>query len=304
MTFKLISLPILVFGLLASPLSAQQSAKSKSKDRFREKTEVGALRVYSATAINTEGAENCPAYFQKGIVYLPGLVMQMPFQYSMLDANGLLTPPFRFDVKASFPLSLHAASFSRDGQTAFFTCAVLPQSANDFSGTKYRIYTAQRAAKGWTELVELPFNSPDFSCLHASLSGDGNTLYFASDRPGGYGGMDIWKTIRAADGSWSEPVNLGNAVNTDKNEDFPFISIENVLYFSSNGRPTARGGYDIFSYDPSSPAPAVVSLGDPFNTSDDDFGFILSDDGKSGFFVSNRPGGMGATDIYSFSIAK
>lgn len=304
MTFKLISLPILVFGLLAFPLAAQQSSKSKSKDRFREKAEMGSLRVYSATAVNTEGAESCPAYFQKGIVYLPGLAMQMPLQYSMLDANGMLSAPFRFDVKVNFPLSLQAVSFSRDGQTAFFTCAVAPQSSTDLSGMKYRIFTAQRAAKGWTELVELPINGAGFSCLHASLSADGNTLYFASDRPGGYGGNDIWQTTRTADGAWGEPVNLGNTVNTDQNEDFPFISVENVLYFSSNGRPAARGGYDIFSYDPTSPAPAVVNLGEPFNTPDDDFGFILSDEGKSGFFVSNRPGGMGSTDIYSFSIAK
>ncbi|MCC7506915.1 MAG: PD40 domain-containing protein [Saprospiraceae bacterium] len=304
MTFKLICLPLLVLGLSLTPLAAQQSSKSKSKDRFREKTEIGNLRVYSANAINTEGSDNCPAFFQNGIVYTPGLVMQMPLQYSMLDVSGLPSAPFRFDVKVNFPLSLQAASFSRDGQTAFFTCAVMPQSATDFSGMKYRIYTAQRAAKGWAELVELPINGDGFSCLHASLSADGRTLYFASDRPGGYGGMDIWKAELGADGAWGEPVNLGNAVNTDKNEDFPFISLENVLYFSSNGRPAASGGYDIFSFDPTSSAPAVVNLGEPFNTRDDDFGFILSDDGAYGFFVSNRPGGMGMTDIYSFSIAK
>ncbi len=301
MTFRLILLPLCI-GLSAAPLSAQQSSKSKSKDRFREKTEPSHIEVKNVAALNTPGHEHSLAFFQNGIVYGPGADDQLPFQFSFLSPGGQFSAPTPFEIVADFPLLPDAVTFSHDNQTAFFTCLILQHSTTE-SETRYKIFSAVRAAKGWTELVELPLNGEGFSCRYPSLSADGRTLYFSSDRPGGQGGFDIWKCERGGDGqSWTDPVNLGPLVNTPQNEDYPFISAAGILYFSSTGHRHNQGGYDIFYCEISSPAPAVVSLNSPFNTPFDDFGFILNDDGQQGFFLSNRPGSVGLNDIYSFGL--
>ncbi|MCB0663916.1 MAG: OmpA family protein, partial [Saprospiraceae bacterium] len=138
---------------------------------------------------------------------------------------------------------------------------------------------------------------PDFQFLHPALSPDGKTLYFASNMPGGQGKMDIWKVERK-DGAWGTPENLGPGVNTAGNEGFPFVHESNVLFYSSNGRDTS-GHFDIFGYNLMGGA-ASFNLGAPFNSTGDDLGFILDSEGTKGFFASDREGGYGRDDIYSF----
>lgn len=302
MTFRLISLSLAILALTAAPMTAQQSSKSKSKDRFREKTEPSRIEVKNVSVLNGPGNEHSLAFFQNGIVYGSGNVDQTPFQFSFLSPGGQFSAPSKFEVSVQYPLSPQGVTFSRDGQTAFFTCAIAPKSAAE-TAVRTKIYSAARAAKGWSELVELPLNGDGFSCQNPNLSADGNTLYFASDRPGGHGGFDIWMCSRTAAGQpWSEPVNLGPLVNTAQNEDYPYLSAAGILYFSSTGHNHNMGGYDLFYCEISSPAPAVVALGSPFNTPFDDFGFILNDDGQQGFFLSNRPGSVGQNDIFSFGL--
>lgn len=301
MTFRLIFLPAVLLGLFIAPISAQQSSKSKSKDRFREKTETTHLEVNNVAVLNGPGNERSLAFFQNGIVYAPGNI-ETPFLFSFVSPDGQFSAPAKFEVSIKFPLSPEAVTFSHDGQTALFTCAIAPKSAME-SGIKYKIFTAARATKGWSELVELPLNGEGFSCRNPSLSADGRTLYFASDRPGGQGGFDIWKCERSTDGqSWNDPVNLGPTVNSPQNEDYPFIAASGILYFSSTGHTHNLGGYDMYYCEISAAAPAVVNLGSPFNTPFDDFGLILNDDGQQGFFVSNRPGSLGLNDIFSFGV--
>ncbi len=136
----------------------------------------------------------------------------------------------------------------------------------------------------------------------ASIAPEGNEIYFTSDRPGGYGGRDIYRIRQLPDGSWSLPLNLGPVVNTPHDEDAPFIHSDGVtLFFSSNGHNT-MGGYDVFRTtlldgdmngwsDPE-------NLGYPLNTVNDDIFFTLSADGTTGYFSSERPGGLGGQDIY------
>src|SRR5690606_9552556 len=139
-----------------------------------------------------------------------------------------------------------------------------------------------------------------FSTGHPNLSPDGKRLYFVSDRPGGYGGTDIYVEDVLPSGGFSEPKNLGRTVNTDAKEMFPYFT-ENALYFSSD-RAMGFGGLDVYSADHSQGMFSVaVNLGEPINGDRDDFSFIVDASGERGYFASNRKGGQGDDDIYAFS---
>jgi len=152
----------------------------------------------------------------------------------------------------------------------------------------------------WGKPVYLPFNQVGYSTGHGFLVKDGSRLYFASDRPGGMGGSDIWYVNRTESG-WSEPVNLGKDINTEGNEMFPFVDNDQKLYFASNGH-LGLGGLDLFVAVQSNKMYRVQNMGYPINSSKDDFGLYLSDDQCGGYFSSNREGGMGDDDIYRFKV--
>lgn len=162
----------------------------------------------------------------------------------------------------------------------------------------YRATAADGASFGGVE--QFLYNNSEVSIGHPTLSMDGQRLYFVSDMPGGFGGTDIY-VCRLQDGKWGEPENLGQTINSAYNESFPFIAADGVLYFSSNGHP-GLGGMDIFAAKPSGAKGfgAPMNLGAPVNSSRDDIAFIIDPTATRGFFSSNRPGGAGDDDIYSF----
>jgi len=195
---------------------------------------------------------------------------------------------------------------TKDGSTMYFTRnnVIDGKRYKDGTGTtRLKIFSASLINGQWGNIVELPFNSDDYSVAHPALSPDEKQLYFASDMPGTYGGSDIWKVQIVGDGTFSSPVNLGATINTEARETFPFITSQDVLYFSSDGHP-GLGGLDVFAtkiafdeYDQ-----PVVNLGREVNSKFDDFSFIFNDETKEGYFASNRiEGGMGDDDIYSFT---
>lgn len=148
----------------------------------------------------------------------------------------------------------------------------------------------------WGKQQNFQFNSKTYTTAHPALSADGNVLYFISDMPGGFGGMDVYYCLKT-DGYWGEPVNMGPMVNTVSNEVSPYI-FGNRLYFSTIGWP-GLGGLDVFyteivNNEASTPA---KNLGFPLNSSSDDFGLIYEPNGKNGYFSSNR---RGNDDIYRF----
>lgn len=149
-------------------------------------------------------------------------------------------------------------------------------------------------------------NVKEYSLGHAVLSTDEKTLYYASDMPGGMGGVDIWFSELQSDGSWGTPMNAGSIINTSGDEMFPAV-FGNSLYFSSNGL-VGMGGLDIFRADGSKGDFAKpINLGYPINSPSDDFAFVqLSEDqdGAKGYLSSNRTGGAGSDDIYSYSYRK
>jgi outer membrane protein OmpA-like peptidoglycan-associated protein len=162
------------------------------------------------------------------------------------------------------------------------------------------IYISNLKGKKWSKVKPFPYNNPSYSVAHPSVSADGQWLFFSSDMPGGQGGMDLYVCKKNGDG-WDQPKNLGAEVNTPGNEVFPYIRKDGTLYFSSDGH-LGFGGLDIFSATRSGDAYAdVKNLGGPLNSFTDDFGIVFSDDINKGYFSSDRTGGVGNDDIYSFA---
>lgn len=203
------------------------------------------------------------------------------------------------------------AVFTKDGQSVYYTSNNYfeKQYQKSVDGVnKLKIFKATKTAKGWGEIVDLSINSNEFSTAHPALNQDETRLYFASDRPGSTAGMggqllsDIWYVDINENGDLSEPVNA-RSINTAGNELFPFISDSGDLYFSSTGH-YGLGGLDIFvttlAAIDKEEREAVTNIGKPVNSPYDDFAFIINDASLMGYFSSNRPGGKGLDDIYSF----
>ena len=187
-------------------------------------------------------------------------------------------------------------TMSSDGKTAYFASESykdnITASKDKKANAKYSqvyLYSALKNGDSWGSISSLPFNDKSFSNSNPSLSKDGKTLYFSSNRPGSIGGTDIWKVMVNADGTFGEPQNLGVKVNTEGNETFPFIAENNkTLYFASSGRP-GFGGLDVFEIDLSNNSEAI-NLGNPVNTEKDDFAFTFNESKKIGFLSTNRNG--------------
>lgn len=156
----------------------------------------------------------------------------------------------------------------------------------------YDLYYSEFIDGEWTEPKSLGpnINRPDSWESQASLSSDGKVLFFASDRPGTYGGSDIWYSQRNSDGTWRKPVNLGPTINTPENERSPFLHTDSkTLYFSSSGH-DGMGGQDIFfsKLDEKNRWTAPTNIGYPINSENDEVDFFVSLDGKTGYFSSNN----------------
>jgi outer membrane protein OmpA-like peptidoglycan-associated protein len=177
--------------------------------------------------------------------------------------------------------------------------------AYDKKGTVHlKIYKATRIDNEWTDVEELPFNDKIYSTGHPTLSPDNKTLYFVSDREGGLGQTDIYAVSINEDGTYGEPENLGEMVNTEGREMFPFVAKDNTLYFSSDGF-LNLGLLDIFKSNKlKGERKEPENLGAPYNSGYDDFAFFIDSETEKGYFSSNRPDGKGGDDIYSFNITE
>ncbi|MBR5827974.1 MAG: OmpA family protein [Paludibacteraceae bacterium] len=194
-------------------------------------------------------------------------------------------------------LELGVCSFSADGKTMYFTYAK-PVHGQDVGA---KIYTSQRASGEWSEAQELVlFKDSSITVGHPSICPTGDTLYFVSDAPGGYGGKDIYMAINNG-GSWEEIINLGPTINTSDDEMFPYIRHDGRLYFSSKGHP-GLGGLDLFYAEKQDTTYNIFNMGVPFNSSNDDFGITFAGEEESGFFSSNRGQKRGYDLIYSFHL--
>ena len=196
--------------------------------------------------------------------------------------------------------------FTKDGNTVFFTRNNFFDGKRKYGSentTLLKIYKATFDGKKWTNITSLPFNSDDYQVAHPALSPDEKTLYFSSDMPGTLGRADLYKVAIIGDDAYGTPVNLGNKINTEGRETFPFISDNNELYFASDGHP-GLGGLDVFVTKLKGDTfSSIIDLGAPVNSPFDDFAFIINATNNQGYVSSNRPNGKGNDDIYKIKLA-
>jgi len=196
-------------------------------------------------------------------------------------------------------------SFSPDGNTMYFSRESFYEKVYERDpSTKYKIsvlhlYKSINQEGQWSEAEPLSVNGDNYSVKNPSVSADGSTLYFASDKADGYGNFDIYSAAIDENGSVGEATNLGQKLNTEGQEMFPFISADNTLYFSSNGH-LGLGGLDVFfAKIVDGKVGPVRNIGIPVNGNADDFAFSINEETEEGFVSSNREGGMGSDDIYA-----
>lgn len=227
---------------------------------------------------------------------------------SIVDGDGHLQEPERFQPNIDSKFNEATPVFTNDGKTIYFTRNNYNEgkkSKDKDKVTLLKLYKGTLDNHGkFVNIVELPFNSDQYSTAHPALSPDEKTLYFASDMPGTLGQSDLYKVEIKEDGSFGIPENLGPKINTEGKETFPFVSNDNELYFSSDGHP-GLGGMDVFvSRLENGIFGEIINVGTPINGPMDDFAFLIDTKTQIGFFSSNREGGLGYDDIYKFKETK
>lgn len=219
-----------------------------------------------------------------------------------MGSEGVLTTAERFGKSLNSRFHESTPAFSKDGQTVYFTRNnFLTKKGKDKDGAVLlKLYKATLNGDKWENITELPFNSDQYSVAHPAISADGKTLYFVSNMPGTIGQSDIFKVAINGD-TYGTPENLGNTINTEGRETFPFISPENELFFASDGHP-GLGGLDVFAskIEADGTYKNVQNVGEPLNSPNDDFAYLIDNKTHIGYVTSNRDGGQGNDDIYRF----
>ena len=225
------------------------------------------------------------------------------FMYSDRGGDGIFTcgeampPPFNMQDNEG------GATLTADNNTLFYTVCSYNRTR---SYLNCDLFVSERTGGEWGPIrsVGAKVNQPESWESQPSISADGRTLYFVSDRQGGFGGYDLYRSVRDSTGTWGDPVNLGGRINSAGNEKSPFLHPDGkTLYFSSDGH-MGLGGYDIFFArgDEEGNWGKPVNIGFPINSGDDELGFFVSTDGQQGFFASNKYNGKGGWDLYSFDL--
>lgn len=224
------------------------------------------------------------------------------FDLYLWDFDANTVTPF----EAPFNNEFHQGtpSFNKEKTVALFTeCGSNQKIAVDYC----RIMMSQKQGDTWSKAQEIDLGSSENNYLHPALSPDGRRLYFACDKDGGFGGYDLYVSSRVGEGAeatWSKPINMGNQINTQGNEVFPFLETEDTIYFASDGH-QGMGGLDIFKaaeYGERWQRPENLKA--PMNSGSDDFGFIIRptmNGGKTGFFTSRRFAEQKGDNILNFT---
>ncbi|SEO78409.1 Outer membrane protein OmpA [Flavobacterium sp. CF108] len=221
-----------------------------------------------------------------------------------INAADSITHYFAKELKTGMHES--NAIFTKDSKTIYFTrnnSKNGKKKKDDKKISNLQIFKAELVGGKWINITSLPFNSPNYSVEHPALSADEKVLYFASDMPGSIGSFDIY-SVNINKGAFDTPKNLGPEINTNKREQFPFVSADNKLYFSSDGH-LGYGSLDVFvSEINGNEYSKPINIGLPLNSNLDDFAFNIDSETKEGYFASNREGGKGGDDIYQFKETK
>ena len=220
------------------------------------------------------------------------------YEADLIDGKWSKAEPLGGKVNTN--LNEGAQNISQDGQWIIFTGCNYPEGQGSCD-----LYISYKTKQGWSEPENLgPMVNTDFWESSPSLSPDKRDIYFSSNQPGGYGGKDIWVTHRNANGKWGRPENLGDKINTSGDESCSFIYADNqTLYFNSNGH-MGYGQTDLFFSKKlnDSTWSEPENLGYPINTIDDEGSLIVSSDGKTAYYASDRSDSKGGLDLYSFQL--
>jgi outer membrane protein OmpA-like peptidoglycan-associated protein/tetratricopeptide (TPR) repeat protein len=267
-----------------------------------------AFEVSNLENINTKDADFCPLIFDDGIVFVSerGIDLVNENNYGMSNQPYLSIFFARKDKQyrkaKHFSNQLNSlyhdgpVSISSDGKSIYFTRVDKKEQGKSYTN-KLKIYSATLDGKKWKNVTPFIYNSSSYSVAHPWISESGKKLFFASDMPGGMGGMDLYVSTKEGE-EWGEPINLGKGVNTEENEVFPYFR-KSILFFSSEGH-SGYGGLDVYSVKEEDKWKNPENLKAPLNSPKDDFGIFYKDD-ENGYFSSNREGGKGSDDIYSFA---
>lgn len=257
-------------------------------------TKVGNKLIYASTKTENTFLNTKSAWDGLGFFSL--------FEIELNDENSAVRKPRKIRGRLKRKYHVTTPVYTKDGNTVYFTTTNL-SNKDDKNNQNLKIYRAVKKGNNWQKPKALQLNSDYYSSAHPALSPDETKLYFSSNRPGGFGASDLYVTSIAADGSLSEPVNLGPEINTAGKETFPFVSDSNELYFSSDGH-FGLGGLDVFYIKIKDQGyGSLLNVGAPINTYADDFAFGMDDTTKRGFVSSNRSKNEGSfvyDNIYSF----
>lgn len=216
-----------------------------------------------------------------------------------VDDKGQLVKVEPFPTPINTKKHESNATFSADGKTMYFNRSGEKQiKVGDEKVAMIKIYKADFVDGKWANVTMLPFSSDTYSVEHPFLTKDGKKLYFASDMPGTLGSFDIYVVDVTDDGTYSQPRNLGETINTNQREQFPFLTEDGALYFASDGH-QGNGNLDIFKSLKISETEfdKPLNLGSTINSEMDDFNFILDEKKDKGYFASNR---TGDDNLYTF----
>ncbi len=269
--------------------------------------------------MNSKSSDFAPSFFNGGLVFSSardtGITARRVHEWNksaflnlyqgQVGDDGKVANVQRFSRNLNAITHESSTAFSKDGKTLYFTRNNSENgrrfSRDDQGVSRLKIYKAEWVNGEWDNIVELPFNGEGFSTAHPALDEKNSKLYFASDRPGTYGASDLWVVDLLENGTYGAPKNLGPSINTEDRETFPFVTDDGILYFASDGHP-GLGGLDIYATEiDGNSDTGVVNLGEPINSDEDDFTFIIDTATKRGYFSSNRPEGVGGDDIYEFT---
>jgi peptidoglycan-associated lipoprotein len=266
------------------------------------------FQIKNLEKLNTAGAEFSPFVKDKDLIFAASRKATL-YKNNGMPMVGIYKVPLAKDYEQtggepqpySSSLFLEGVNeanvtFTKDERTVVFARGNTGKRKG--SSTDVDLYLCRYVNGDWTEPRLIPVSDSAAWDGSPAFSRDGRTLYFCSNRPGGVGGIDIYRANMDASGRFSKPVNMGKDINTPGDEMFPYVSADNKLYFASDGHP-GLGKLDMFVAVRSQGVTTVENLGTPLNTRFDDFGLVFADeDKKYGFFSSNRTGGKGDDDIY------
>ncbi|MFK5982630.1 MAG: OmpA family protein [Flavobacteriaceae bacterium] len=271
--------------------------------------------VIDKVTVNSEYSDFGPSFYMNKIVFASnsketegtktqswnGLPFLDLFEADM-DEFGNLSNVVELNGDVNTKYNESSTAFTKDGKTMYFTRNnyLEGKKGRDKNKTiRLKLYKATKSGDTfWGNIEELPFSSKEYSVAHPTLSIDEKRLYFASDMEGTLGMSDLWYVDVLENNTYGVPVNLGPKINTEERESFPFISDKNKLYFSSNGR-TGLGGLDVYVVSLNEKGGVngeITNLGEPTNSSNDDFGFIINEEKRIGYISSNRGGDNGSVD--------